>query len=128
MEITKISLAHVTDQYLGYVTTLQEISPDNLTDFLVIASKLIFIKSMVLLPRPPASIVDDEEDETDALVEQLREYKRFKQLAQDMQTLEDKGQRTFVRLATPLRIEPKLKPGDGSVIVLLTAVRSCPYG
>ena len=56
LEITNIALAQVTDQYLTYVKTLQEITPDNLTDFLVVASKLIFIKSQVLLPKPPPAL------------------------------------------------------------------------
>jgi len=123
LEITEISLAHVTNQYLSYVTTLQELIPDHLTDFLVVASKLLLIKSQVLLPKPPLSIIDEEEDETDDLVQQLKDYKRFKQLAQDLQALESRGQRSFVRLATPPKIEPKLEFGQAKVTDLLTAVR-----
>lgn len=124
MEITEIALAQITDQYLGYLTALKEISPDNLTDFLVVASKLILLKSQVLLPRPPASVmVDESEDDTDDLVRQLRDYKRFKQLSQDLQKIEKTNGRQFIRLTTPLKIEPKLRPGEADISQLLQAVR-----
>ncbi|MEM7343428.1 MAG: segregation/condensation protein A [Chloroflexota bacterium] len=124
LEITGIALAQITDQYLAYLTALKEISPDNLTDFLAVASKLILIKSRVLLPKPPVSIISDEEEhDVDDLVQQLRDYKRFKQLAQDMQKIEQKGHRHFIRLTTPLKVEPKLRPGEADVSKLLLAVR-----
>jgi len=123
LEITTIALAQVTDQFLDYVTTLKEINPDNLTDFLVVASKLILIKSEVLLPKPPASIITDEDGETDDLVQQLKDYKRFKELAQSLQVIEATGRRNFVRLAAPVKVEPKLRPGEASVSELLSAVR-----
>ena len=123
LEITRISLAQVTDQYLDYVTSLQEINPDNLTDFLVVASRLILLKSQVLLPKPPPGVIDEAEAETDDLVQQLKDYKRFKQLAQELQTLEAEGKRNFIRLAAPLNIEPRLRPGEAKVTDLLKAVR-----
>ena len=123
MEITEISLAQVTDQYLAYVSDLKAISPDNLTDFLVVASKLLFIKSQVLLPRPPPSIIETEIDDTDDLVQQLRDYKRFKQLAQDLLTLETQGYHTYIRVATPPKPEPTLHPGEGNIHALLVAAR-----
>jgi segregation and condensation protein A len=123
LEITRISLAQVTDQFLDYVTTLKEINADNLTDFLVVASKLLVLKSKMLLPKPPPGIIEDEEAETDDLVQQLRDYKRFKTLAQELHSIEALGRRNFVRLTSPLKIEPKLQPGEGNILTLLAAVR-----
>jgi segregation and condensation protein A len=124
LEITEISLAQVTDQYLAYVADMQELTPDDLTDFLVLASRLILLKSQVLLPRPPASIIDDEEeDETDDLVQQLKDYKRFKLLAQSLGEIESSGQHSFIRIAPPPKIEPRLIPGEVSIKQLLRAVR-----
>jgi segregation and condensation protein A len=124
LEITEIALARVTDQFLAYVASMKELTPDDLTDFLVLASKLILIKSQVLLPRPPASIIDDDDEaETDDLVQQLKDYKRFKQLAGELGSIETAGQRNYIRIAAPPKIEPKLIPGDVSLADLLTAVR-----
>ena len=124
LDITKISLAYVTDQYLAYLDILKEIDPDELTDFLVVAAKLILIKSEALLPRPPLSIIEeDEEDAGDELARQLLTYKRFKEIAGHLREIEAQGQRNFVRLTLPLKIEPKLRPGEGNLADLLRAAR-----
>ncbi|MBE7471197.1 MAG: segregation/condensation protein A [Anaerolineales bacterium] len=125
LDITKISLAYVTDQYLAYLDILREVDPDELTDFLVVAAKLILIKSEALLPRPPASMLDEaEEDVGDELTRQLLAYKQYKQIAAHLQEVEAAGQRNFVRVAPPLKIEPKLIPGEISLADLLQAARA----
>lgn len=124
LDITKISLARVTDQYLAYLDVLREIDPDELADFLVVAAKLILIKSEALLPRPPASMLDEEEETIgDELARQLQTYKQFKEIAAQLRQIEAKEQRCFIRLAPPLKIEPKLIPGEVSLEDLLEAAR-----
>ncbi len=124
LDITTISLAKVTDQYLAYLELLKPLNPTDLTDFLVIAAKLIFIKSEVLLPKPPATLEKPtEENVGDELTRQLLAYKQFKDLAAQLRALEEEGRRNFVRLAPPLKIEPKLIAGQGSLFKLLQAAR-----
>jgi segregation and condensation protein A len=124
LDITKISLAYVTDQYLAYLDILREIDPDELADFLVVAARLILIKSEALLPRPPASMLDEEEEDTgDELARQLLAYKQYKKIAARLQQIEADGQRNYVRLAPPLKIDPKLVPGEISLADLLLAAR-----
>lgn len=126
LDITRISLARVTDQYLAYLEVLKEVNPDELTDFLVIAAKLILIKSEVLLPRPPPSLIEEEEEDLGhELARQLRLYKQFKQIAEYLRDLEEKGQRNFVRLTyVAPKIEPKLVPGDITIQQLCKAARN----
>ncbi len=125
LDITKISLAHVTDQYLSHLEVLKETDPDDLTSFLVIAAKLILIKSEVLLPRPPPILIEeDQEDVGDELARQLRFYKRFKEIALHIKAIEDKQWRSFVRIGPYIKIEPKLIAGDGSIEALLKAARN----
>lgn len=124
MDITKISLAQVTNQYLAYLEVIRETDPNDLIDFLVIAAKLILIKSKVLLPSPPPSIVEDEEEDVgDELARQLRIYKRFKEIAAYLKELEMRGQRSYVRVAPPPKVEAKLIPGDVVIEDLLRAAR-----
>jgi segregation and condensation protein A len=104
LDITKISLAQVTDQYLEYIGLLHELEAEALADFLVIAAKLLLIKSQMLLPRPP-SIEEEEEDVGDELVRQLIEYKKFKEAAQELRQREEMGLRAYVRVASPPRLE-----------------------
>ncbi|HJS28904.1 MAG TPA: ScpA family protein, partial [Anaerolineales bacterium] len=76
LDITRVALAQVTDQFLAYLQNLTIVSPEEISAFLVIAAKLVQIKSEALLPRPPAR-AEGEEDPAEALARQLRIYKRF---------------------------------------------------
>lgn len=77
LDIVKLSLAAVTDQYLEHIKNNKEIHLENLSDFLSVAAKLILIKSKALLPMLQLS--DEEEDEIEDLTEKLKEYKKFKE-------------------------------------------------
>jgi len=55
LDITTVSLAMVTDQYLVYIHGLEQARADEISAFLVIAAKLLQIKSEALLPRPPCT-------------------------------------------------------------------------
>jgi segregation and condensation protein A len=124
MDITKVALAQVTDQYLAYLGVLKEVEVEFLTDFLVVAAKLLFIKSQALLPKPPPSLIDeDEEDVGDQLARQLRAYKQFKMVAQALRQQEADGLRSFIRLAPPPRLEPRLSLGEVILDDLVAAVR-----
>ena len=79
LEITEISLAEVTDQFLEYLENCQSINISLLADFLVIASRLILIKSKALLPT--IELTESEEENIENLKRQLQEYKKFKELA-----------------------------------------------
>lgn len=125
LDITMVSLALVTDQYLAYLAALQERSAANLAEFLDIASRLLIIKSRALLPRPeqPSDQEDDAEEEEDDLVAQLREYKRYKEMAAHLRAIEEAGLRSYPRTAPPPRLERRLAPGEASINDLVAALR-----
>jgi segregation and condensation protein A len=70
LDITKIALAQVTDQYLSHLRQITQRDLDDLASFLVVAARLLQIKSEALLPRPPER-EPGEEDPGDALARQL---------------------------------------------------------
>ena len=78
LDITEISLSKVTRQYIDYLEKVEELFPEELADFLVVATKLLLMKSRTLLPYLE---VDDEEGETD-LEEQLRIYREYANASQ----------------------------------------------
>lgn len=124
LDITTVSLALVTDQYLAHLAEVQERSAAQLADFLQVAGRLIVIKSRVLLPRPEAPAEGDEVPvDEDDLVAQLRQYKRFKETAARLREIEESGRRTFPRAAPPPHVELRLKPGDATLADLITAFR-----
>jgi segregation and condensation protein A len=99
LDITKVALAQVTDQYLAYLSRMPRRDPAELSAFVLIAARLLWIKSQALLPRPPAAA--EEEDEGEDLVRQLQEYRRYKEAAQQMKQWMEEGRRGFGRLAPP---------------------------
>lgn len=105
LDITTLSLALVTEQYLAYLRALEQIHPQEISAFLVIAARLLQIKSEALLPRPPQREAG-EEDVGQALVEQLKAYKRFKEIGLWLEERQRRGLRSYLRLAPP----PKLGP------------------
>ena len=122
LDITTIALAQVTDQYLAYLAELERRQAKELADFLVIAAKLLLIKSMALLPRPPA-LPPESEDVGDDLVRQLQIYKRFKEIAGLLQEREKQGLHGYVRIAPLPRLDPPLDLGDVTADDLLAAVQ-----
>ncbi|HEU0293295.1 MAG TPA: segregation/condensation protein A [Anaerolineales bacterium] len=107
LDITAVSLAMVTDQYLAYLNGLEQINADEISAFLVIAAKLLQIKSEALLPRPPEH-KPGEEDLGRALVDQLKLYKRFKEIGTWLQLRQQANLRSYLRIAPPPKVEPKL--------------------
>ena len=74
LDITTIALAQVADQYLQYVRAMPNPDAGQMSAFIVLASRLLVIKSRVLLPAPPRS--SDEPDESIDLVAQLKIYQQ----------------------------------------------------
>ena len=124
LDISAISLMTVTNQYLRTLGQLEEIEPGALADFLVIASRLLYIKSYSLLPKPrPAGEEEDEEASGEALVRQLLEYRRFKELAAHLRGREEQGLRVYVRTAPRPQVERRLDLSNLDVERLHVALR-----
>ncbi len=104
LDITRLALAQVTDQFLAYVERMRdEVAIGDVADFLVVAARLLWIKSQALLPRPPAAPSEEREEEADDLVEQLRRYRRYKEAARWLRQRDAEGYHTYIRLAPPPR-------------------------
>jgi segregation and condensation protein A len=93
LDITKVSLAKVTDQYVSYMKEIEETRPAELADFLVIAAKLLYIKSKALLP----FLVWEEEEEGD-LEKQLKLYKEFLEASKKVRKIINRKKFTFARV------------------------------
>jgi len=99
LDITTLSLAQVTNQYLKHLEELQDLPPDEVSAFLVIAAKLIQIKSEALLPQQTSGR-EEEIDIGNELARQLIAYKRYKEIADLLADRKDHGYQTFIRLSS----------------------------
>jgi segregation and condensation protein A len=82
LDIYEVSLASITEEYLDYIKSMQDLDLEVATEFLIVAATLIEIKAARLLPGPP---VDEEAvlalSERDLLIARLLEYRAFKEAA-----------------------------------------------
>jgi segregation and condensation protein A len=102
LDISRISISRITDQYLAYVRLMQELNFDTASEFLVMAATLLHWKSKAVLPQ------EDKQDQAGAnaedgvlsqedLIRQLLEHQRFKQAGQDLAQLPLLGEDIFTR-------------------------------
>ena len=122
LDITKVALAQVTNQYLEHIRSIEDNSPEEVSAFLVIAARLLQIKSEVLLPRPPVR-EEGEEDPGEALARQLRAYKRYKEIALLLGEKENRGLRTYLRLGPPPKVDAVLDMSGITLTDLWLAAR-----
>lgn len=107
LEIVKIPIAQITDQYLKTLELMQALDLEIAGDFLVMAATLMQIKSRMLLPPEVLTPEEQEEpDPTQELIQRLLEYQRFKQAAELLSAME---KNRLVQLSRPV-------PADGAPV------------
>jgi len=122
LDVTTVALAKVTDQYLAYLEELEQRQVKELADFLVVAAKLLLIKSLALLSRP-SEMTPEAEDVGDELVQQLQVYKRFKEIAALLHEREEGGLHSYLRIAPLPHLEPQLDLGGVTFLDLAPLVQ-----
>ncbi len=93
LDITEISLAKIADQYIEYIKNCESILPEELADFLVVAAKLLLIKSMALSPFLKA----EDEEEILEFENQLKMYKEFLEASEKIEAIIGKKRFSFAR-------------------------------
>jgi segregation and condensation protein A len=104
LDIHAIPLGEITQQYLGYLQSMQKMQVELAGEFLVMAASLLCLKSRLLLPQPPRSLAGEEEDtfffgSKEELVQSLLNYKRFKQAAAVLGERKNRQERIYLRPA-----------------------------
>ena len=99
LDITRISLARVVEQFVSHVHENPQIPPQELADYLLIAAKLVYMKSKLLIP----SLYDEDLEEGPDLESQLREYRRFVKAAKAFELLW-MNDRILVSRPEPMRV------------------------
>jgi segregation and condensation protein A len=93
LDVTQVSLAKVADQYVAYIKSNGNINPEEMADFLVVAARLLLIKSKALLPY----LYPEEEEEIEELELALKMYKEFIEAAKGIQKMIGKKKFMFSR-------------------------------
>jgi len=122
LTITDISLASITEQYLATLELMQTLNLDVAGEFLVMAATLIHIKSRMLLPPGEEEQEDDEEDAAGDLIQQLLEYQRYKEVAQELEGRHRLHRDVFARQGAPGQTEEVVEFAAVSLFDLLSAL------
>jgi len=123
LDITKLALSLVTDQYLEYLHNSTKIQPEDVSSFLVIAAKLVLIKSQSLLPTISPQ-TRDEEDLGDTLARQLIVYKKFKEIGNHLALIESSNLHTYSRIGHLTQPESRLDINSLSLSSLIETART----
>jgi segregation and condensation protein A len=87
IDIGNIAVAVITDQYVQYIDMMDELKLDLAGEYLLMAAMLAEIKSRILLPRRATEGAEEEADPQATLIRRLQEYERYKQSADDIDSL-----------------------------------------
>ena len=101
VEIVDIPISTITDQYLEYLTYLEQLDVGAVGDFLAMASLLVEIKSQQVLPRCD-EVEDELEDPRQELVRRLLEYKQYRDSASILEERSRAWQQHYPRVASDL--------------------------
>jgi len=126
LNIYDIPITQITEQYMQYLEMMKLLDLDIVGDYLVMAATLLQIKSKMLLPPDPSEEEQPEEDPRDELVRRLLEYKKFKEVADDLRGKETTRRDFFPRTIDEekqkeLKDEAKEVYFEASLFDLITA-------
>ncbi|TYP93698.1 condensin subunit ScpA [Fodinibius salinus] len=97
LDIYDIPISYITNQFLEYINLLEELDLDVASEFILMASMLMSIKAKMMLPQEESDDKLDEHDPRYELVQQLLEYKRYKEMAGRMEDIEEEAQKRHFR-------------------------------
>lgn len=98
IDIYDIKIEEVTKQYLDYIKAMKDLNLSIASEYLVMASELIEIKSKMLLPKKEVKEEDDyEEDPKELLIQRLLNYKKYKEVTNEFKELEETRKQVFTK-------------------------------
>ncbi|MFW6238882.1 MAG: segregation and condensation protein A, partial [Halanaerobiales bacterium] len=95
IEISRISLAKITGQYLEYLDKLKSFNLDLASEFTVIAAELLELKASTLLPEDNKK--KEDKDKSSSIVRRLQEYHRFKKISTYLQQFQENAANIYYR-------------------------------
>ncbi|NLD48730.1 MAG: segregation/condensation protein A [Clostridiaceae bacterium] len=113
-DIYDIPINEIADQYLDYLFEMQELDLEIASEFLVLASTLLHIKSKLLLPNPKEN-KEDEIDPREELILRLVEYKKYKKFTEILKNREKEWDKVFYKYPEEIDIKADEVPLELSV-------------
>ena len=96
MDINQVKISDITDQYIEYLNKMQEMNLEIASEFIVMASTLIYIKSKSLLPK---QVEDEEELTEEQLIQRIIDYKKYKEITKNLREQFNESSKRFYKTA-----------------------------
>ena len=104
VDIWEISIADIAEEYLAYIQKMEKLNLDIASEYLVMASELIEMKSRMLLPRQEKEVgEEEEEDPKERLIRRLVEYQKYKEVTKNFKELESLRQEFYTKAPDNLK-------------------------
>ena len=104
MDIMDIEIVSLTDQYLSYINNMEKLNLNIASEYLTIASELIYLKSKILLPNNKEESDNEEFIEAkENLINRLLEYKQYKDITNTFKILEEQRGEFFTKSPSNLK-------------------------
>lgn len=120
IDIYDISIEQITKQYLDYINAMESLNIDVASEYLVMASELMEIKSKMLLPNKQEEEPEEEEEvvSKEALIQKLIEYQKYKEVTNEFKELEKNRKQIYIKSPENLTaLYNKEITNDGSTTV-----------
>lgn len=122
VDLYDIPIAEVTDQYIEYIDAMEDLNLDVTSEFILMASTLLEIKSKMLLPKHKTE--EEEEDPREDLVKKLIEYKRYKLASTELKERNQIYNKVYYRLKEEFIVEEEeFSPENLDIDMLLESYR-----
>ena len=105
MDIYDIKLSEITDQYIAYISQMEEMNLEVTSEFLIMASTLLYIKSKNLLP---TEVEDERELTEEELLQRIIEYKKYKEISKKIREFYEQNSKRCFKLQENIEL-PKQK-------------------
>ncbi len=101
MDIYDVNINDITDQYIDYINKMEEMDLEVTSEFLVMASNLLYIKSKKLLPR-----IEEEEEmiSEEELIQRIIEYKQYKEITKTFAQMYSQNNKRFYRVPESIKL------------------------
>lgn len=97
LDIYDIPISKITDDFLSYIKELETLNIDVASEFILVAATLMRIKAKMLIPRKDIDEEGNELDPREELTRRLLEYKKYKDILEEMRVLEEERSKKFER-------------------------------
>lgn len=118
LNITEVSLSQITEQFLGYLDKLENDRSEELADFLVIGTKLVYLKSRTLLP-----YLYPEEEDGPSLADQLKMYQQYISASKKLNILWSQNRISYGRVEPPVKATEFVLPLNARAEDLLKSIQ-----